>query len=119
MAPASYFNKSMLYLEAKLQSVHIVYLIFTDDVQWSVDNVMSLRPNNSVLVSNFTDNYLTDFYLLTRCNHVIMSVGTFGWWGAYLAGGLTTYYGEHGKPNSRYRAQYNDDDLFPPSWVKL
>ena len=76
----------MLYLEAKLQSVHIVYLIFTDDVQWSVDNVMSLRPNNSVLVSNFTDNYLTDFYLLTRCNHVIMSVGTFGWWDAYLAG---------------------------------
>ena len=34
--------------------------------------------------------------VLTLCDHSILSIGTFGWWSAWLTGGKVVYY----SPNS-------------------
>ena len=40
-------------------------------------------------------SYVDDFVLLQSCDHVIMTVGTFGWWAAWLTSqrrGTVMYY---------------------------
>ena len=60
--------------------------------------------------------------MLASCDHVIMTVGTYGWWGAYLAGGDVVYYWDREQclhdpplPVEIKRPQ----DFFLPSWVPL
>ena len=33
-----------------------------------------------------------DMALLSLCEHTVVSVGSFGWWSAWLANGVTVYY---------------------------
>jgi len=58
-------------------------------------------------------NEIESLYLMSQCDHFILSQGTFSWWGAYL--------GE--KENTRiYRPDwlFNDgrdlSELYPPYW---
>jgi hypothetical protein len=59
-----------------------------------------------------------DFVVLSNCDHVITSVGTFGWWAAWIANGVTTYYKWPVQPNTYVGNQYNKDftDFFYPNW---
>lgn len=62
------------------------------------------------------DSYLNDFYLLSMCDHCIISNSTFSWWAAYL----------NTKPNSTIIAPvpfkfsyYPVDDILPKEWVRI
>jgi galactoside 2-L-fucosyltransferase 1/2 len=60
-----------------------------------------------------------DLAIISSCNHVVMSVGTFGWWGSFLnmQGGHTIYYS---KPDSDWEnKKIIPDDHFPPNWVGI
>ena len=35
-----------------------------------------------------------DFAILSRCNHSILTLGTFGVWTAYMAGGITVVHNQ-------------------------
>ena len=41
--------------------------------------------------TDYFSSYVDDFVLLQSCDHVIMTVGTFGWW-ASQRGGTVMYY---------------------------
>ncbi len=88
--PASYFFKAMDYLANKYKQTPIVFVVCTDDKLWFTNNIEN-KTNYSVVLSNFED-YSVDFAILSKCNHSIMSVGTFGFWSALSAGGDTVYY---------------------------
>ena len=53
--------------------------------------------------------------ILAACPHMILSVGTFSWWGAYFSkdSGFKIYYSEH---NSE---AFVLADLYPPSWIGI
>jgi galactoside 2-L-fucosyltransferase 1/2 len=55
------------------------------------------------------------------CNHTIITVGSFGWWSAWLANGTTVYFKDVAKQNSPLRKAFSKDmsDFFFPSWVGL
>ena len=60
-----------------------------------------------------------DLALLSQCNHTIMTVGTFGWWAGYLAGGITVYYNNFPAKNSVLYFQFREKEFFPPDWIGL
>jgi hypothetical protein len=76
-----------------------------------------------------------DLALLSICDDVVITSGTFGWWGGFLAAGLE---GVHGVQNTwqnktvvAYHRQiqeqalpslagrFDEDDYFPPGWTLL
>ena len=60
-----------------------------------------------------------DFVLLASCQHVIMSVGSFGYWAAFLAGGDVVYYKDHYVKGSWKSKGYRDRFQFPPEWIAI
>jgi galactoside 2-L-fucosyltransferase 1/2 len=55
--------------------------------------------------------------LMTLCDHVIVTAGTFGWWGAWLSGGITVYY--KGYPGHNLSNRFNLFDYYPSHWIGL
>jgi len=60
-----------------------------------------------------------DLAILSQCNHTIMTVGTYGWWAGYLAGGITVYYKNFPAEGSSFYRIFSKDDFFPPHWIGL
>jgi len=60
-----------------------------------------------------------DMAIMAACDHAIMSTGSFGWWGAWLANGTTIYYGGWPKVGSTLEFMFNREDFFPPSWIAM
>jgi hypothetical protein len=60
-----------------------------------------------------------DLAILSQCNHTIMTVGTYGWWAGYLAGGITIYYKNFPKPGSELSFIFNREEFFPQEWIGL
>ncbi|XP_041362046.1 galactoside alpha-(1,2)-fucosyltransferase 2-like [Gigantopelta aegis] len=62
-----------------------------------------------------------DMCILSSCNHSIMTVGTFGWWASFLAGGETVHYKHLARKGSILRKQYSSDykDYFYPGWIGM
>ncbi|TRY62023.1 hypothetical protein TCAL_17177 [Tigriopus californicus] len=80
---------------AFLATKPMVFVVASDDPQWCKTQFGTM-PNKTVIFANeaFKDNlgfdrkYL-DMAIMSKCNHSIFDYGTFGFWGAYLAGGHT------------------------------
>lgn len=117
VAPASYIKKAMAFMEMK-HSSNVVYVVASDDLRWCNKNIKKRFINKIVLLSPFRDVKL-DMALISHCDHVIITVGTYGWWGAWLANGTTTYYSKWPRPNSQLEYQVEKKDYFPPNWVAL
>jgi galactoside 2-L-fucosyltransferase 1/2 len=59
--------------------------------------------------------------ILALCDHFISTVGTLGWWIAWLAGGNVTYYKWPARENSIFREAFDAEytNFFYPNWVGL
>ncbi|VDN19752.1 unnamed protein product [Gongylonema pulchrum] len=60
-----------------------------------------------------------DMATLSRCNHTIMSTGTYSWWTAYLANGSTIYYSNWPKPGTVLDEMVQKSDYFLDSWISM
>ena len=58
-----------------------------------------------------------DMALLSLMDHLVLTVGTFGWWGGYLSdAGDIYYYRNWPRKGTRLDAEYSNDDYFPANW---
>tara|TARA_R110002074_G_scaffold307432_1_gene478283 strand:+ start:141 stop:917 length:777 start_codon:yes stop_codon:yes gene_type:complete len=86
-------------------------IVCTDTPEWVGQNLC----NDTVILSNSVDE-LEDLYLLTLCDHVILSNSTFAWWGAWLNENKPTviapeiWFGPEG-PQDYY-------DIYCDDWIK-
>ena len=62
---------------------HCMFLIVSDDPGWCQTHLY-MEKDDTFLVADYA---AADLALLVSCDHVIMSYGTFGFWGSFLAGG--------------------------------
>jgi len=60
-----------------------------------------------------------DLGLLSLCDGVIMSTGTYGWWGAWLANKTAIYYSNWPRAGSPLSGLFKRDDYFPPNWIPI
>ncbi|TRY80484.1 hypothetical protein TCAL_09571 [Tigriopus californicus] len=98
-----FFIRAMIKLKETLSDSNpnfdpsnLVYLVSSDDVDWIKDNFQTLAHAETIIYAanafeskfEFPPNHL-DMCIMSKCNHSIVDYGTFGFWGAYLAGGHT------------------------------
>ncbi len=117
IAPASYVLNAMRYFVDKYPSYHVTFIVCTDDQNWYHSNIHG-KTNHSVFPSQ-DNTAVVDLAILARCNATIVTVGTFGWWGAWLAGGPVVYYSDWPKPGSSLSDQFADNDYYPSHWMPM
>ena len=110
VAPSDYYAHAMDYFRKMFQKV--LFVVCSDDIPWVKEKLKSDR-----IVFSEKHSHLVDLAILASCNHTIMSVGTFGWWGAWLAGGQTVHYKNWPRLKSRLDEGTDKKSLFPPEWI--
>ncbi|XP_069102994.1 galactoside alpha-(1,2)-fucosyltransferase 2-like [Argopecten irradians] len=112
VAEPKFFRKAFEYFRYEFENV--MFIVVSDAVSWVKQNL----NGDDVFVSETGIAYL-DMAILAQCKHSVITSGTFGWWGAYLAGGTTVYYKDFPKPKTWLSEQYNRLDYYPPSWIPM
>lgn len=112
VATPEYITKALSYFRQLLKSP--MFLVISDDPKWS-----KAHMQGKDVVYTGTGNVEVDMSLMSLCNHAIITSGTFGWWGAYLAGGKTVYFSNFPKRGSWLSKQFNITDYYPPQWVGM
>ena len=104
---------AMKYMESTHK--HVVFIVASDTKQWCKKH---LRRHN-VYISNMA-SYQEDFVLMSSCDHMIMTVGTFGWWASWLTsqrGGTSMYYNHPFVTGSYLDKMFDSKDHFPADWI--
>lgn len=112
-APVEYLHNAMGHIRQKFSQPN-VFVVISDDVPWCSKN---LKFSDSIILPPQTA--AIDLALLSLCNNTILSTGTFGWWGAWLANGYTVYYKNYPEPGTRLDRDTVKEDFFPPHWVAM
>lgn len=86
------------------------FYLFSDNVKWCQDNL--ILPENIKVINTGSD--IKDFSVLTSCNNFILSVGTFGWWGAILSNNPDKLI----IASEKYK-NFINDDFYPKDWIIL
>ncbi|ELT90231.1 hypothetical protein CAPTEDRAFT_65241, partial [Capitella teleta] len=107
---AEYFAAAMEYFHKKFS--HIQFVVCSDDISWVEANV---KGEHVVYSRSRSD--VVDLAILSLCDHMIVSVGSFGWWAAYLANGITVYYKDWPKEYSMLEYNVDKKAYFPPQWI--
>lgn len=107
----SYFQKAMAQFDMK----NVVFLILSDDIYWCKANFPSHLHKEFVE----TNNAIIDLGIMTQCDHVIYDTGTYGWWGAWLAGGKVIYMKQFATKGSKLEKEIQNVDHFLPSWIGM
>ena len=93
---------------------NVLFIVCSDDIQWCKDNIVGGN-----IVYSQTESDVIDLAILSHCNHTIMSTGSFGWWGAWLANGTTIYYSKWPRPVSVLEYMVTKHDFFIPEWIPM
>ena len=112
-----YIRDAMSYFAVKFP--HVCFVVCSNDIGWCRGNVglsEQLSANHSVVFSEHNDR-VTDLAILSKCNHSIITLGTYGWWSAYLAGGITLYYHRAQLFIGRSQFTTNESHYFYPGWI--
>lgn len=108
---------SLDYINEAYKSLppHDKLLVMSDDIEWCQDNIN--LPN---VVFNDNSKFWNEegLWLLSLCNHFIISNSTFSWWGAWLSRSLnktvispSTWFGPGVKENP--------NDIWCDGWIKI
>lgn len=115
VADATFLAKAARYYEGKYRTV--IFVVCSDDVEWTRRNFHPMV--GMVVYSEFKRAPFHDLCLLSRCNHSIITVGTFGWWGAWLADGETVYYKEYPRYGSELKEEFRMGDYYDRRWIAM
>ena len=119
IATPNYFRSAMRYFSERYRNVQFV--VCSDDIAWCHRTLPALVDSTANIEMKFSEGRSghVDLAILSRCDHVIISVGSFGWWGAWLANGTTIYYANWPKSGSQLDRCVNKYDYFPPRWIAM
>ena len=112
-----YLNQAMDYFNENYSAVK--FLIVSDDMVWCRKALGKRQDSSNVLFAPTDNPPEVDMALLTSCNHTVMTVGSFGWWAAWLTGGDVVYYKGYPKPGSKLFKLLNPADYRYPHWIGL
>ena len=90
-----------------------VFVVLSVDKTWCKENIFG----DDVIYSLFKEPII-DLAILSLCDHVILTAGTFGWWGGWLAGGSVVYCKDFPKPGSFLENKILfRNEFYPPEWI--
>lgn len=84
---ADYFLNTIKYMHKQLEKNNPKFFIFSTDMEWVKENILSHLPKN-ICYQSFSNNTnsdgIYDFYLMSNCKHQICSNSTFSYYAAIL-----------------------------------
>lgn len=83
IVPASFYEHAVNCIKKKI--INPKLFIFSEDMNWVQSNLQFDIPVYYVKPKSGKLSALQDMYLMSICNHHIISNSTFYWWGAYLS----------------------------------
>lgn len=109
-----YLNNAIMHFESRFNESEktLIFLVLGNDYEWNLKNA-PIRKN---LVVVKPKSRTLDLCILSKCNHTILSTGTYGWWAAFLAAGEATYMKDQCRPGSRLCKEISINDYINPSW---
>lgn len=112
-ANVSYVNNAMSWFKKKYPSAFFIFA--SDDIAWCKANFN--KPNTAFITQR--NSAEVDMAILSRCNHSIITTGTYGWWSAWLSGGQTIYYKDFPRKGSGLDRLFDAKTYFPPNWIAM
>ena len=106
-----YYEKALSLLEESVVIDNI--LVVSDDIEWCKENFHDERIT-------FIDGYMDyiDMYIMSLCDHQILTNSSFSWWGAYLNENKDNivyspkkWFKEGGLPKEEY--------IMCPNWIMI
>ncbi|XP_006770052.2 PREDICTED: galactoside 2-alpha-L-fucosyltransferase 1 [Myotis davidii] len=113
----AYLREAMDWFRARHEAP--VFVVISNGMAWCRENVDASRGDVVFAGDGQEASPGKDFALLTQCNHTIMTIGTFGFWAAYLAGGDTVYLANFTLPDSSFLEIFKPEASFLPEWVGI
>jgi len=107
-----YFHRSVSYFTDCLERVQFVVL--SDDPAWCRQHI---RAANIVYSSGHSP--VVDLAIASLCDHAIITVGTYGWWAAWFANGLTITQRNLPRNDSSLSKRLYRTDHYKPDWIGL
>lgn len=100
-----------------------VFLFFSDDPHWCVENFGGTQDPKSVLrrpsvLHVATPDHWHDLAVMTQCDHFIVANSSFSWWGAWLAQSAEKTVVAP-KPWFGPKMGRDERDIVPEEWRKL
>ena len=117
-APLEYYIQAIDWFKKNQSESESVFIVASDDKPWARENLLGIAETK-VYVLSAKNSAEVDLAVLARCQHTIMSAGTYSFWAAYLAGGTATYYSQHPRPGSALFERCPPKDYFLPQWIPL
>ncbi|XP_078507085.1 galactoside alpha-(1,2)-fucosyltransferase 2-like [Lissotriton helveticus] len=117
VADKGYLEKAMTYFRDKYEEP--VFVVTSNGMQWCKENINSSRGDVFFSGDSNESSPGNDFSLLAHCNHTIMTIGTFGYWASYLAGGEVIYLDNYTLPDSPFLKVFHYDAAFLPEWIGI
>ena len=94
----------------------VLFLGLGDSYDWNLKNF----PKAKDIVILQPQSAGVDMCVLAQCHHTIMSVGTMGWWSAFLTGGRTYYQRAYAKPGTDLaKRRFKPLEYYFPNWIGL
>ncbi|KAL7076962.1 hypothetical protein ACQ4LE_004096 [Meloidogyne hapla] len=130
VATLEYYKKAMEYFiknKIKNQNNSIIFLVISDNMTWAKRNIKIKKSEstNRISIIYHSSGYReVDMAILTQCNHLIISTGTYSWWSGYLLqnkkiSSKIIYFGDWPKKGSVLDKIVDKRDYFPPSWISI
>jgi len=114
--PDGYFINVLQHFRSQYPDV--LFVVCSDSTKWCTQQIF-FQADDVVIV---TEKHapVVDMAILARCDHHILSTGTFGWWSAFLGrkGGETLYYdNEFIMDHPINKGNVILGDYYPEGWV--
>ena len=118
--PSVFFKRAMYHF--RLKNTATLFLVVSNDPTWCLEQ--SFFQMSDVFVVTEKHEQSVYMAILARCDHIVLTVGTFGWWSAFLGadirGGEVVYYDSvfdmHHPIN---KGNVVPEDYYPVGWTAL
>ncbi|XP_041029191.1 galactoside alpha-(1,2)-fucosyltransferase 2-like [Carcharodon carcharias] len=117
IADKKYLNTAMAYFRSKYKDV--IFAVTSNGMDWYKKNIDNSKGDVFFSDDPKQSSPADDIAILAHCNHTIMTIRTFGYWAAYLAGGETIYLTNFTLPESPFLKLFKYEAAFLPQWTGI
>ncbi|XP_043915180.1 galactoside alpha-(1,2)-fucosyltransferase 2-like [Protopterus annectens] len=117
VADLDYLEKAMKYFREKYQDP--IFITTSDGLDWCKQNMNNSKGDIYFPGDGESADAGEDLAMLIHCNHTIMTIGTFGYWAGYLAGGEVIYLDKFVLPNSPFLEVFKYEAFYLPNWIGI
>jgi galactoside 2-L-fucosyltransferase 1/2 len=122
VASVEYLRKAMRHYETEFGS-NVRFILTSDDWTWcqTQTELFAGHEFDVVKVTRDEADPVLDLAILSHCDHMILTVGTFGWWGAWLGMAENVVYNQDAivLDHATNRGQIRLEDYYPPMWTGI